>query len=220
MYRVLTLLLSMWIALASGAAIASVPTDPELAEIMSEWAKINYETPSKQQADRYEALAERAAVLVMRDPDRPEPKIWEAIVRASFAGSMTGFSSLFNALPQVTKARELLLEAEKLDPMALEGSIYTTLGSLYYQVPGSPIGFGDDDQALIYLTRAIEISPDGIDANYFMGDYWLERGDYGKARHYLEIAQKAPARPTRPLADKGRRDEIRVALQAIPVGAD
>ena len=47
------------------------------------------------------------------------------------------------ALSMVRKARDLLLDAEKIDPSTLQGSVYASLGSLYYQVPGWPVGFGD-----------------------------------------------------------------------------
>jgi hypothetical protein len=56
-----------------------------------------------------------------------------------------------------------------IDPRALQGSAYTSLGSLYYQVPGWPIGFGDDKRAEAMLLKALEINPDGIDPNYFYG---------------------------------------------------
>ena len=39
--------------------------------------------------------------------------------------------------------RRALEQALAIDATALEGSAFTTLGSLYYQVPGWPIGFGD-----------------------------------------------------------------------------
>ena len=50
----------------------------------------------------------------------------------------------------------------QLDPAALSGSAYTSLGSLYYQVPGWPIGFGDDDKADEMLRKGLAFDPDGI----------------------------------------------------------
>ena len=95
----------------------------------------------------------------------------------------------------------------------LNGSIYTSLGSLYYQVPGWPIGFGNDDKAEKYLKKALALNPDGIDANFFYGDYLLEEGRYQEAVAALEKALHAPARPEREIADAGRRAEIQAKLK-------
>lgn len=97
----------------------------------------------------------------------------------------------------------------------LEGSACTRLGSLYYQVPGWPLGFGDRDKARELLGRALEINPHGIDANFFMGDFLYRIGDCEGAGRSLELALQAPARPARPLADEGRRREAEVLLALV-----
>jgi Tfp pilus assembly protein PilF len=86
---------------------------------------------------------------------------------------------------------------------------------LYYKVPGWPIGFGDDDKAKIFLDKALAIDADGIENNYFYADYLIDQGQYADAEVYLLKAQHAPARPNRPLADKGRQAQISLALQDI-----
>ena len=48
----------------------------------------------------------------------------------------------------------------------MDGAAYTSLGALYYQVPGWPLGFGDDAAARTMLRKGLAIDPDGIDANY------------------------------------------------------
>jgi cytochrome c-type biogenesis protein CcmH/NrfG len=89
------------------------------------------------------------------------------------------------------------------------------LGILYSKVPCWPIGFGDDDKALELLDKALALSPDGIDSNYFYADFLTEQGKYKAAEQHLLKAQQAPARPTRPLADKGRQQEIAVLLAKV-----
>jgi predicted Zn-dependent peptidase len=108
--------------------------------------------------------------------------------------------------------RKLVYEQQQ----ALSGSAYTSLGSLYYQVPGWPLGFGDDAKARELLDTALALNPDGIDPNYFLGDYLYRQRDYDGARKALEHALKAPARPDRPLADEGRRAEIKDLLAKLP----
>ena len=105
--------------------------------------------------------------------------------------------------------------AIELDPNALEGSALTSLGSLYYQVPGWPIGFGDDKKAAEYLKKGLSINPDGIDPNYFYADYLFRSGDYSGAEKSLRKALQAPARNGRKVADDGRRKEINQLLEKV-----
>jgi len=74
-------------------------------------------------------------------------------------------------------------------------------------VPGGFIGFGDKDKAEAYLTKALEIAPDDMDANYFTGDYWLEKKQYQKAIPYFEKVLNLPDVADRPVYSKGRKAE-------------
>ncbi len=181
--------------------------------LQHEWAQANYKTADDQKEATFKALVDKAAALSAKYADRAEPKIWEAIIRAGYAGAMGGMSSMFNAMPQMEQGRDLLLAAEKIDANALHGSVYTTLGSFYYMVPGGFIGFGDDDKALEYLTKAQAVAPDDMDANYFMGDYWLEEKEYKKAVPYLQKVIDLPAVADRPVYSEGRKAEAEAKLK-------
>lgn len=190
----------------AGTACAD-EVDNAVLVLQHEWAQANYKTADDQKEAVFKALVDKAAALDAQYPDRAEPKIWEAIIRAGYAGAMGGVSSMFNAMPQMKQGRDLLLAAEKIDPRALHGSVYTTLGSFYYMVPGGFIGFGDDDKAMEYLNKAIAMAPDDMDANYFMGDYWMEHKKYNKAIPYLEKVIALPAVADRPVYSVGRKAE-------------
>ena len=97
----------------------------------------------------------------------------------------------------------------------MQGSAYTSLATLYAKVPGWPIGFGDKEKAETYFKRSLAINPDGIDPNFFYAEYLAERDRNAEARQFLEKALKAAPRPGRELADKGRREEIRVLLERL-----
>ena len=187
---------------ATMASLADV--NEEIVKIQHQWARANYATPENEQEKAFEKLVAEARKLAELNPERAEPKVWLAIVLSTDAGVTGGLG----ALGKVKEARRQLEAAEKIDPNVLDGSIYTSLGSLYYQVPGWPIGFGDDDKAEQYLKKALAMNPDGIDPNYFYGDFMLEEDNYAEAVKYLEKAAVAPARRGRPLADKGRQDEV------------
>jgi tetratricopeptide (TPR) repeat protein len=200
---------ALFAALSISPAFAGV--EESIARLQSEWEQIKYRQPVDKQEQAFEALSKEAAQVRGEYPDRAEADIWYGIVVASHAGAKGGLG----ALSLVKDARAAFEKALARNPNALDGSAYTSLGSLYYQVPGWPIGFGDKDKAREYLGKALAINPRGIDANYFMGDFLFRNGEYDKARAALETALQAPPRPTRPLADEGRRKEIETLLGRI-----
>ena len=187
----------------------------KLSGLQHEWAVANYQVAKKDKEAAFEALAAEDEALTQAYPQRTEPKVWEAIIRAGLAGAMGGVSSLFNAMPQMEKGRDLLLEAEKINAEVLSGSVYTTLGSFYYMVPGGLIGFGDSDKALVYLKKALEIAQDDMDANYFMGGYWLEEEKYAQAKPYFEKVLTLPDVAGRPIYSKGRKAEATEKLAKV-----
>lgn len=198
--------------LFSTALLAAETPLEEVSQLQDQWAQIKYGTPAQQREEALEKLADKAHTITAAHPQEAGPMIWEAIILATLAGEKRGLES-FTALSLATQARDLLLEAEQIDPMALNGSVYTTLGSLYYRVPGWPLGFGDMKQARIYLEKALQINPDGIDPNFFYGEYLIEAGEYEQAIQQLNKALNAPARPGREVADAGRAKDIKTALQ-------
>jgi len=209
MIKIKTIGICCALLLTSTASLADFNED--LVKIQHQWARANYETPESEQEKAFEELVAEARKLVESNPGMAEPRVWLAIVLSTDAGVTGGLG----ALGKVKEARRELEAAEKIDPDVLDGSIYTSLGSLYYQVPGWPIGFGDDEKAEEYLKKALAMNPDGIDPNYFYGDFMLEENNYQEAVNYLEKAAAAPARPGRPVADKGRQAEIQEKLQQV-----
>ncbi|MFF5865220.1 hypothetical protein [Pseudomonas sp. NPDC012596] len=183
----------------------------QLANVQQRWAQIQYQTPKDKRADAFEKLAADAATLVHQHPGSAEPLIWDGIVNSSWAGAIGGLG----ALGKVKSAKASLEAAMKLDPNALQGSAYTSLGTLYDQVPGWPIGFGDSGKADTLLRKALQINPDGIDSNYFWADHLYRQKRYAEATAALDKARKAPPRPGRELADQGRRGDIDALLKAI-----
>ncbi|WP_226876511.1 tetratricopeptide repeat protein [Microbulbifer hainanensis] len=173
--------------------------------LQKSWAQIKYRSPEKQQADQFAALAEKARAATAQYPDSAPVWVWSGIVRASYAGAKGGLG----ALSAVKEAKTDLEHAIAIDGSVLGGAAYTSLGSLYYQVPGWPIGFGDDKKAAEYLRKGLEYGADDVDANYFYADYLFQQKDYAQALTYLQRAEAAPADPQRPLASEGRLGEIK-----------
>lgn len=204
-------LLSVLTLLYAGSALADPTLDAAIQDLQQGWAVAKYDTPKDRQDAAFEALEAKADSSVKAYPQKAEPLVWSAIILSTHAGATGGFG----ALGKVKRARALLEQAAAIDPNALQGSIYTSLGSLYYQVPGWPIGFGDDAKAENYLRQALAQNPEGIDANYFYGDFLRDQGRYREAIDYLTKAINAPPRPNRERADQGRREEARHVLALV-----
>jgi len=179
--------------------------------LQSRWAEINYQVPAAQREAEFAKLAAEADTLVRSNPQDAEFYIWRGIILSTYAGARGGLG----ALDLVKQSKVSLEQAVALDPKALEGSAYTSMGALYYQVPGWPIGFGDDEQAEKLLKQALQLNPNGIDPNYFYGDFLFRQKRYSEAKLALEKAQAATARPGREVADRGRQAEIAALLAKV-----
>ena len=182
-----------------------------LQALQTRWAEINYQLPEAQREAAFAKLSEQAQQALATEPKAPELLIWRGIILSTYAGAKGGLG----ALGLVKEAKASLEQALEEDPRALSGSAYTSLGSLYYQVPGWPIGFGDDDKAEALLKQALAINPDGIDPYYFYGDFLYRAKRYEEAKQALNKALQAPPRPNRASADQGRREEIAKLLKQV-----
>jgi len=177
------LLASLILTLAASCTALAASADPagfdaDLTAIQQAWDHANYETPAGDAREAaFAALADRAAKFTAVNPKRAEALIWEGIVLSSYAGAKGGLG----ALKLAKQAREKLRSALAIAPDALHGSAYTSLGTLYYKVPGFPLGFGDSDEARSNLQKALEAAP----------------------------------RPSREVADKGRRQEVATLLEKV-----
>jgi tetratricopeptide (TPR) repeat protein len=204
---------SLFMAMAANAQSVSGgdPFADQLAAIQSQWAQVNYQVAKSEKEGGFKALAAKSAAFVTAHPTRAEAHVWHGIVLSSWAGARGGLG----ALDLAKQARTEYEQALKMDRKALQGSALASLGVLYFKVPGWPLGFGDDEKAEALLKEALAINPDGIDPNYFYADFLLDDGRKDQALVYVQRALKAPDRPGRALADKGRRDEAKALLARI-----
>lgn len=180
-----------------------------LKNIESEWASIYYRMPKSRQGPAYVQLLDKTNRLARQYPNAAEPIFWQAVVKATYADQQDPFS----ALNAINEARELLTQAIRINPETMSGSAYVTLGTLYYMVPKWPISFGNDDTAQQMLETALKINPEGIDTNYFYGEFLLLHNKPNDAAIYFERATTAPARSEQLYADNQLKEEARLALK-------
>ena len=198
--------------LTFAAPVFAATMAQDVKAINDGWAHIAYEVHgSSSQTRALDRLADQAAALVARYPNKAEPLLWQGIVVSEQANR----ANIFHKLALATHARDLIARAYAIDPRAANGGAAMSLGVLYYKVPGSPIGFGDDARARRLLREALALDPNGLDANYFYGDFLLDQGDSAGAKSYLQKALRAPHDATRPVWDAGRRREVQALLAKI-----
>lgn len=211
--RLSLLLLAAAVGLPSLASAA--PTLENDINVLAEhWASAKYLSGGGT-ATKMSQVADEAETLVKKYPDKVEPMIWLGIVTSERASLTWGL----DALELATKARDILTRAEKIDPNALDAGAATSLGVLYYRVPGFPLGWGDTAKARQLLQEAVAHAPNGRDAHYFYADFLYEQGEYEQAKKVLAEGMNLPAHPERPVWDqyfpqvmRGLMDKIRDKL--------
>lgn len=197
-------ILSFLLLAAAFSSSHAESVEPYVKELYTQWAQIRYQANKDEREALFDKLKRQSEQLTSEHPDDADLWVWRGIISSTYAGEAGGLT----ALSAVKKAKKSLQQALKLNPLAMGGSAYTSLGALYYQVPGWPISFGDDDEAEKLLKKGLEINPDGIDANFFYADFLIDQGRKDEAKTYIKMAEQAAARPDRPVADKGRRQEL------------
>jgi tetratricopeptide (TPR) repeat protein len=194
--------------LGAGLAHADPVTDGVNA-LESEWAKIYYQVPKPQQGHAYSQLLEKAVQLCKQYPKAAGAIFWQAVIKASYADHQDPVS----ALSAVHEVKDLLNHVIELDPKTMGGSAYVVLGTLYHMTPSWPIAFGDDDEAEKMFKTALTISPNGIDSNFYYGQFLQDKGNKDEALKYFQRASTAPVRPEQVFADTKLEEEAKVALK-------
>jgi tetratricopeptide (TPR) repeat protein len=204
-----TLLAARPYTLSSQAADA---LPPEVRRLQTKWEAIKFGVPEgDNQTNQMNALGEDADAVAAHFPGMPEALIWDGIITSERAS----MASTFYALGFAKRARDILEQAHNLDPAKLDAGASTSLGVLYYRVPGFPIGFGDKAKARQLLEQAVKLAPNGLDAWYFYGDFLYTQNELPKAAEVFQHALKIPQHPDRPLWDKNRRLVIEELLAKI-----
>ena len=188
----------------------------EILRLSRDWEHIKFEIEGlNEQEKQMAALAERASAIAQKYQNQPEAVIWVGIIISEQASMASENGSPIKALRLANTARDILEGVEKIDPAADDAGAPTSLGVLYYRVPGFPLGFGDKAKARKYLLEALQNAPNGLDANYFYGDFLYTQREYAEAERVLRRALTLPAHPERPIWDQSRRLVIQELLAKI-----
>jgi tetratricopeptide (TPR) repeat protein len=171
----ITLLVASPYTLSSQAADA---LSPDVRRLQTKWEAIKFGVPEgDEQTKQMNTLGEEADAVAAHSPGIPEALIWDGIITSERAS----MASTFYALGFAKRARDILEQAYNMDPARMDAGATTSLGVLYYRVPGFPIGFGDKAKARQLLEQAVKLAPNGLDAWYFYGDFLYTQNEYPKA---------------------------------------
>ena len=200
------LLTTILILLFTNSVYAAIDHD-KAVELQKAWDRISFEIKDqKQQKKEFQSLSETAENYLNQYPDSAEIKAWAGIILSTEAGFYK--LNIPKAIKKITRAKDVLEQGLDLDPKTLEGGIYSSLGLIYFEVPGKPLGFGDKELAKTFLLKGIEISNGGMIANYFTGQYYFNEKEYNKALAYFEAATKGNFQENREIAKAGTLKEI------------
>lgn len=207
-------------ALLGTLALSSLPAfadgdpafDGALHDLEIRWETVKFTIPpGDKQTAEMEKVGAQADALLSHYPNRVEAEIWDGILKSEQAS----MASAFSALSLAKQARAVLEKAYTENPAALDAGAPTSLGVLYYRVPGFPIAFGDNKKARSLLEQATTAAPQGLDAWYFYGDFLMNEGETDKARQVFTYALSIPENQQRPLWDKSRRMVIKEDLAKL-----
>ena len=202
--------IGLWLLSSYGFA-EPLSLKQSLQEIETSWAKTHYGLPEDKQLAAYLPLIDKAEQLLAQYPHNTEVMFCIAMIKSS----MAAHENPARALAIVNEVRDLLTKVVTINPNTMQGSAYVILGTLYYRVPSWPISFGDKRQAEEMLTTALRIHPEGIDTNYFYGQFLLDNNQRKEARHYFKKALDVPLRPEQRYADEQLKNEARQALDKL-----
>jgi len=185
----------------------------ELLRLAHDWEHVKLQVIDRDDQERQMAeLAQRAGKIAEQYENNPDPIVWVGIITSEQASLANENGSPLKALELAKRARDILEMVEKTEPATMDAAAPTTLGLLYDGVPRFPIGFGDKVKARYYHQEAVRYAPNGLDANYFYGEFLYRQGELAEASKVLEHALTAPMLSNRPIWDKSRRAEIRKIL--------
>ncbi len=211
MIKAALVIFSLFFASQTAANQTGLPSD--VAGLREYLDVVNFDLEEKpdERLELLKTLVDHCEELVEEQPQDAGLTMMAGFFNAQYAG----FKGGLGALKYAKAARDHLQTSVEVDPSIYQASGLAVLGSLFYQVPGWPVGFGNKKKAKQYLEQALELAPKGMDSNVTYAQFMFAEKEYELAKKHLIIASNAEPRPDRPKADVEVRKNIDKLLAEI-----
>ncbi len=180
-------------------------------ELENNWAKVRYQVPENMRMNEFNALLISMSHAPLECLNSAEYQIVEAMIK----GSMAKLQSRLSALKKIHQIKRHLEKAIKKKPVAMNGQAWILLGLLYDKSPGWPLSIGDDEKAEKAYLEGLKYSQDGLDANYYYGDFLRRKGLIEQAQKYLLKASQLKQRRGHEIADQARLQDVQRSLAKL-----
>ena len=182
-----------------------------LQSLKDTWAEVKYQKEGKEQLEAFEDLSLESEHFVIERPEFAEAYLWHGTILASYAKVKGGVG----AIKLIKSAKKNLEKSIAMKQDAEGGLGHAVLGSLYARAPGWPVAFGDKKKAGNHLRKALDITPESRDANYYYGDYLVGIGRVKEGKVYLNKALKTKSHKVSKTFNQGREAEIKQSLSKV-----
>ena len=198
-------------AIMAGAGSGPVSAREDgLVAIAQEWDQAQYATASDHSAMiALRRLGAHVDALAVGHSGDVNLLAWRAIALAAEADVTDGPQALFVA----GRARRLLEAAVAQHPdREIRGMLEATLGALYFEVPGFPLGFGDRVAAEAHFRASLAADPANPESLFYYGDFLLAQHRDREAVASFRQALSALPRLGRAVGDAGLTHRIEAGL--------
>ena len=209
-----------WVIFAGTASGAASARQDEFLTVAQEWDQAQYSAMGDHSRmlalQRLGAHIEALSAAAPRDVGLLS---WRAVALAAEADATDGPRALLTA----GRAKRLLDAAIMLRPDGeIRGMLEATLGALYFQVPGFPLGFGDSAAAEAHFRASLIADPTSPESLFYFGDFLLAQHRDEEAVASFRKALRGLPRAGRPIGDAGltHRIEAGLALASHPAAPD
>lgn len=162
------------------------------------WLGTHEKSEDKQLAE-FESGIRYSQEALKTDPSCVPCLFWMGVSYGKY-GEVKGILQSLGLVPHIKEAMEKVL---KKSPKFEYGGAYRVLGRLYNKLPS--IKGGDNDKAIEYFNKAIEIGPTHLMNHRFLAEVLLDEGKKDEAKKELEFIANMPE------ADllKGKKPEMK-----------
>ena len=149
-----------------------------------------YSSSDKEKEVYFKAGVDIGKEAVKQSPNDVAAQLWWAANMGAH-GVVRGIMSSLFYLKDLEKSGK---KAVDLDETYFHGAPLRLLGRFYHQVPGFPIGPGDNKKALKMLERAVELGPEFYMNHVYLADVLISRYKKADAKKLLnKVIEAEPA---------------------------